>query len=111
MFTVYDSKAELYMPPFYNQSTGQAVRAFDDTCNQKDHPFWKHPEDYTLFEIGSYDDNTCTIKTINKQSLGTALEYKHLAQLIENEIGPDEREKIEVLKKGLQETSLQQRKN
>jgi len=82
MFTVYDSKAELYLPPFYNQTTGQAVRAFGDTCNQKDHPFNKHPEDYTLFELGTFDDNTAIIVSNDaKTSLGTAIEYKADAEL------------------------------
>ncbi len=86
MFTVYDSKAELYLPPFYNKTTGQAVRAYDDTCNQKDHPFYKHPEDYTLFEIGTYDENTAEIITYDaKTPLGTALEYKQLSEVLQND--------------------------
>jgi len=76
-FTVYDSKAELYLPPFYNQTKGQAVRAFQDTTNTPEHSFHKHPEDFTLFYLGTYDD--CTAKfdlEATPHSLGTALEYK-----------------------------------
>lgn len=55
-FTVYDSKAEIYSPPFYEITAGQAIRAFTDASNQEKHPFALHPGDYTLFELGHYDN-------------------------------------------------------
>ena len=76
IFTVYDSKAQAYMQPFYMQSTGQAVRSFDDTVNDHQHPFSKHPEDYTLFELGEYDDQSATFSMHEaKKSIGTAQEF------------------------------------
>ncbi len=56
MFVVFDSKARAYLPPFFMPEAGQAVRVFSDMCNSDDHAFGKHPEDYTLFEIGTFDD-------------------------------------------------------
>ncbi len=58
IFTVYDSKIEAFMSPFYSRTMQQALRSFTDTCKSADHAFNKHPEDYTLFELGSFDDNT-----------------------------------------------------
>lgn len=76
IFTVYDSKAELYMQPFFAQSTGAAVRAFQDTCQNPDHVFCKHPSDFTLFEIGIWDDAMATMKLYDaKTPLGSAIEY------------------------------------
>lgn len=65
MFTVYDIKAQAYLPPFYMQSTGQAMRVFEDTANDKDHQFGKHPEDYVLYEVGTFDDQDCSFE-LNK---------------------------------------------
>lgn len=77
MFTVYDSKAEAYLPPFYMQSTGQAVRSFEDTVNDTAHSMHKHASDYTLFEIGHYDDSTAQVDMLKTPiSLGTALEHQ-----------------------------------
>jgi len=77
VFTVYDTKAELYLPPFYNQTKGQAVRAFQDTTNTKDHQFNRHPEDFTLFYLGTYDDCTTHMEMEKTPiSLGKAIEYK-----------------------------------
>ena len=75
VFTVYDSKAEAYMQPFYMQTTGQALRAFEDTVNDPDHQFHKHPADFTLFELGIFNDITGTFHlTEAKKSLTSALE-------------------------------------
>lgn len=56
LFTVYDSKAEAYAQPFHQQSKGAAIRAFTDTVADPTHAFHRHPEDYVLFHLGSYDD-------------------------------------------------------
>ena len=61
MFAIYDSKAETYLLPYYFQYEGQATRMFSDWVNDPNHPFGKHPDDYTLYSIGEYDDNTGTI--------------------------------------------------
>lgn len=60
IFTVYDSKIEAFMPPFYSRTLQSALRSFTDTCQSADHPFAKHPEDYTLFELGSFNDNNAS---------------------------------------------------
>ena len=76
IFTVYDDKAECYMSPFTMQSTGAATRAFEDTVNDSNSAFNKHPSDYTLFEIGTFDDQNCTFTMYDaKTSLGSANEY------------------------------------
>ena len=58
MYTVFDSAAGAYLPPFYQPSRGAAVRVFRDTANDENSMIGKHPGDYTLFEIGEYDDQT-----------------------------------------------------
>lgn len=77
IYTVYDSKLEAYMQPFFMQSKGQAVRAFTDSVNDQTTQFNKHPEDFTLFELGEYDDSTGKFTNLHTpNSLGVALEYK-----------------------------------
>lgn len=75
IFTVYDLKAEAYMQPVFMVATGQMVRSFADTCEDKTHAFNKHPTDYELFEIGTYDDSNASITMHeHKIHLGSALE-------------------------------------
>jgi hypothetical protein len=56
-FAVYDTKAQCYAPPFFMASVGSAVRAFGDLANDRQSTINKHPEDYILYEIGTFDDN------------------------------------------------------
>ena len=56
-YTVFDKAVGAYMRPFVMQSDGQAVRHFEDEVNG-DNPIAKHPEDYALFRIGMFDDQS-----------------------------------------------------
>lgn len=76
VYSVFDSKMEAYMQPFFMQARGQAIRAFVDTATDDSTTIGKHPSDYTLFEIGSFDDQTCKFDlSVTPVSLGVALEF------------------------------------
>ncbi len=75
IFTVYDSKAEAYLQPFFAQATGAGIRSFSEAANSQDHQFHKHAADYTLFEIGEWDEIHGAMESHHaKTNLGTALE-------------------------------------
>lgn len=77
MYTVYDAAAAAYLPPFYQNTTAQALRAWQSTINDPQSNFSKYSADYTLFQIGEYDDQTGNITMLDaKINLGTALEHK-----------------------------------
>lgn len=76
MFTIYDSKTETYSPPFFMRTTGEAVRTFQDLSVDKDTSIGRYPADFTLFEVGTFDDKTGT--TVGNKAfvnLGLALEH------------------------------------
>lgn len=56
VFSVRDEKAEAFAQPFFTVSTGMAIRHFGDWCRNKETPLGMHPEDYRLYEIGSWED-------------------------------------------------------
>lgn len=77
VFTVYDSKAELYLPPFYAPATGAGLRSFEQAASSEGHQFNSHGADYTLFEIGEFNEVNGHIEMYNAQkNLGTALQNK-----------------------------------
>lgn len=77
VFTVYDSKAEIYLNPFLMKNKAEALRAFIDIANDPTTQIGKHPEDFTLFEIGEFDyDRGEHCNHPAKISLGVALEFK-----------------------------------
>jgi len=77
MYTVYDSKAEAYLNPFVLRSKGEAIRSFQTEANKPDSNLNRYSEDYTLFEIGTFDTDT-GIVTSNKihTALGKAIEFR-----------------------------------
>lgn len=58
IFSVLDTKADAYMMPICCATAGVALRSFEDSVNDGSSPFYKHPEDYILFEVGSFDEAT-----------------------------------------------------
>lgn len=76
MFSVFDSKIKAYLPPFFQRTTGEAERAFSDAVNRQDSGFKAHAEDYSLFELGSWDDQTCKFDLLDTpHSIGVAIQY------------------------------------
>lgn len=53
-FAIYDSKAEAFLPPFFQATTAMAIRSFATCAQDLTHAFGQHPGDYSLFEIGSF---------------------------------------------------------
>lgn len=70
--SIRDSKSEVFSQPMFFQADGQAVRAFSDAVNgsEDNNNFAKHPDDYTLFRIGFFDDVTGIIEPIPPETLG-----------------------------------------
>jgi hypothetical protein len=60
LYTLYDNKAEAYLKPFFSQSNGAAIRSLTDTVNLNDgaNMVSSHPEDYSLFVIGEWSEET-----------------------------------------------------
>jgi len=79
VFAVYDDAVKSFMTPIFQQTQGQAIRGFIDAVNSPDakNSLSKHPEDYTLMQLGSYDDQTGVLESLpTPENLGTALKYR-----------------------------------
>ncbi len=75
MFVIYDSKANAYLQPWFLTTEAQAQRVFNDCVNDADHNFGRHPEDYTLFNIGQFNDATAEVAWNAPVTLGNGLQY------------------------------------
>jgi hypothetical protein len=55
-FAIRDTKAEAFTrPPIFVQATGLAIRLFTDAANDQENEIGKYPADFTLFEVGEFD--------------------------------------------------------
>lgn len=73
-YSIFDQASGLYSHPSYEQSDRTAMRTFGNIAANAEHPIGQHPEDYTLFRVGMFDDNTGELKNEVNESLCTALE-------------------------------------
>lgn len=72
---VFDSKAGAFLPPVVTKNTEMAVRQFKTAFMQEGSDFARWPGDYTLFEIGEWDDEGGFIYMYEaKKNLGTVSE-------------------------------------
>ena len=58
--TIKDRAADAYGRPFYVPAVGVAIRSFQDEVNRPsdDSQIYQHPEDFDLFELGEFNDDT-----------------------------------------------------
>jgi long-subunit fatty acid transport protein len=77
VYSIYDSGIEAYAQPFLMQTDGQAIRAFQDNVNDEKSTIYNHADQFTLFKIAEYDDQTGKMENIENKSLGVGLQYKN----------------------------------
>lgn len=76
VFSCYDSKAAAYAQPFFSPTVVTGRRAFGDACADPNTMLNKHPEDFTLFLLGTFDDQLGSFDLLSPpESLGLASSY------------------------------------
>ena len=68
LFSIRDSKGEIYNTPFFNRTAGEAERNFKNLVNDEKSQISKYPEDYDLYYLGEYDDLNGKIKSLDTPS-------------------------------------------
>lgn len=58
VFSVFDSKAQAFLQPIFATTRGVCLRMFIAAVNDEAHEFHKFAGDYTLFELGEFDEAT-----------------------------------------------------
>lgn len=62
MFSVFDSKAEVFSQPVVSMNAATMMRMCSDLLLDRNHPYAKHAEDYVLFELGRFNDQSGVIE-------------------------------------------------
>lgn len=76
IYAVYDSGVGAWMSPMYMRNRGEATRWWQEVCNNPESRLNKHPSDYTLFELGTYNDLDASFDLMCSPSkVGVALEF------------------------------------
>lgn len=76
-YSIYDNQAKYFTPPFFMKNEAEAKRAFGEVANNPQSDACKFPNDFCLYEVGTFDDSTALL-TMHPQpsNLGLAASYK-----------------------------------
>lgn len=63
MCAVRDRAIDTWANPFFARAIGEAIRSFTDEVNRAsaDNQLYQHPEDFDLYELGIYDNESGTV--------------------------------------------------
>ena len=75
LYTVHDSCAGVYERPWCARSDGEAMRSFQTIACDATHPIGQHPEHYSIFRVGTWDDNSAKLEPeVPKTHLANAID-------------------------------------
>jgi hypothetical protein len=74
IYAVYDAKAEAFGKPLFFNTHGLAKRSFYEACQHAESEFQKYPHDYSLYYIGTYNEESAEVSAVPTKQLYTALE-------------------------------------
>jgi len=55
VYGIYDVKAGEYSRPVFYANDAQAIREWSDVCKEKNTMFFKHPGDFVMHCLGTFD--------------------------------------------------------
>lgn len=70
-YSLLDTKTGHYSTPFFFNHRGHALRAAAELAGDMKTTVARHPADFTLCEVGIFDDQTGQLRTMEVIPLGT----------------------------------------
>lgn len=64
IYSIRDSKGEVFNTPFFQKTHGEAERSFKQLTLDDKSMVNKYPEDFDLYYLGEYDDHTGSISAL-----------------------------------------------
>lgn len=65
IYSIRDAKGEIFNQPFYKKTHGEAERDFQTLCKDEKSMPHQYPEDFDLYFLGHYDDQTGKIQSLD----------------------------------------------
>ncbi len=82
IYAIFDTCSGIYEKPFFHTADDAVRREFQDVCTSADHPISKHPEHYSLWRLGNFDNLTGKIINEQNECLWQAVEAISQAQTV-----------------------------
>lgn len=65
VYSIRDAKAEVFNQPWFAKTHGEAERNFAQLTRDSKSMVSQFPEDYDLYYLGTYDDNTGMVESLD----------------------------------------------
>lgn len=86
VMAVYDSKARVFLQPWFCVHIDVGIRAFAQAANQEGHQVGEAPEDFVLWHLGTYNDDNAVFDLKQPYTnLGPASQFKKGTALVQHE--------------------------
>ncbi len=84
-YAIFDTCSGIYEKPFFSSADDVVRREFQDVAMTADHPINKHPEHYSLWRLGAFDNLTGKITDEQNECLWQAIEAIAQLQKVEKD--------------------------
>lgn len=69
VYSIFDTKAKVYQKPFFLMNDDVCIRAVKQAVNDVNTEIHHNPEDFIVFQVGMFDDQTgilevCAIRSV-----------------------------------------------
>ncbi len=81
-YAIFDTCSGIYEKPFFSTTDDLVKREFQDIATSEDHRINKHPEHYSLWRLGMFDDNTGKLTDEKNECLWQAVEAISQSQIM-----------------------------
>ncbi len=73
-YAIFDTCSGIYEKPFFSTADDLVKREFQDVATATDHPIAKHPEHYSLWRLGGFDNLNGKLTNETNEQLWSATE-------------------------------------
>ncbi len=81
-YAIFDSCSGIYEKPFFSTTDALVKREFQDVATTDDHPIAKHPEHYSLWRLGVFNNENGDLQDEANECLWTAIEAISQTQVV-----------------------------
>jgi len=74
IYAIFDTCSGIYEKPFFHTADDAVKREFQDVAMEDKHPINRHPEHYSVWRLGNFDNTTGKVIDERNECLWQAVE-------------------------------------
>ena len=78
IYAIKDAKADAFLNPFFKPNDAMAERDFANACADENSMFARNPEDFQIYHIGEFDDESAEVKPSLVKLIASGIDYATL---------------------------------